>query len=78
MLQTGLIDRLYVEHDLSTHLSCFKSDDSEIANLDLFDTSFPFLTLFIMAPVVILILICEMIVKKFKVGHENLSYTTVP
>lgn len=74
MLQTGLIDRLYVEHDLKTHLSCFESGDSEIVNLDLFDTAFPFLMLFIMAPTVIIILICEVAVKKLKVRYKNLPH----
>ncbi|CAL8122836.1 unnamed protein product [Orchesella dallaii] len=64
MRQSGLIDRVYSEYNLKRSLTCIKPND--FPSLDVYDTSFPFFILLIMALVALIILPCEVIIRPRK------------
>lgn len=65
MQQSGIVERLYREHDIRTRLTCFESDHLKLTKLDFYDTAFPFFLLCSLAILTIGILLCEKIIRKF-------------
>lgn len=61
MQQTGIIKKLYKEHDLNTALTCSAFDPDFLA-LDIYDTAFPFLLLFYLSVTSFLLFIGELLV----------------